>query len=863
MDRWQRISHIFQTALAQDAHERDAFLSAVCEGDSEIRRQVESLLEAAEERTRARRGWPSGARFAQYLIVDPLGAGGMGEVYRARDEQLDRDVAVKVLPASTFDDPTARARLVREARAAAALNHPNVCTVYQVGEANGQTYIAMELVEGETLSATLAGGPLPSLHVVLYGRQLADALVHAHDRGVIHRDLKSHNVIVTPDSRIKVLDFGLAKRSSEADYAAATHLHISLTQPGTAVGTLAYMSPEQLRGESATVRSDIWALGVVLYEMAAGTLPFAGQTPFELSAAILNEPAKPLPPHVPSALRAVVERCLAKDSDRYANARDVRAALEGIRVDDVDTPPRPSSPIVPMGTAGTATRASLDRRSAVARAIPRRAVVAAIAAGIAAGIAVGAWRLWPAGGTVRRLAVLPFQNPTKDEDLEYLCEGIADSLIKQTSKLRSLRVANLATVLNFKGPSVDASSTGKQLGVETILAGTLERNGSRLVISARLVDVLSGREVWRKNYDRESSELLGVQDEIASAIMDDGLRLELDSDERSQLVRHPTTDGDAYDLYLQARYLQRRATEEDYLYSRQLLERAVIRDPKFALAYAALSGNYAMMVTDGLERPTDAWPQVRRYMRQALEIDPDLPEAHAFEHALAFLFDWDWKAAAQARQRLLRFPVGDFDPHVLRALAIEHWALGRPEEALKLARRTREMDPMSPYLAVLEADYLLRTGQLDAAVPLYERAIRLEPDSPNSYFGLAEARFRQGHYDEAIEARRKAHELAGDTGLKAVLDTAKGQPGYLEIDRAWVRLQLDALKTRAATSYVSPLDLARAYAQLGEKEPTFKYLEAAFVDRSPGLVFLKVDRAWDAVRDDPRFAAAVRRVGLP
>jgi tetratricopeptide (TPR) repeat protein len=425
-------------------------------------------------------------------------------------------------------------------------------------------------------------------------------------------------------------------------------------------------------------------------------------------------------------------------------------------------------------------------------------------------------------------------------------------------------VKNLAAVLEYKGPRGEAQAAGRHLGVDTILTGTLQRQGERLLISAHLTDVATGRPVWTMKYDRRAAELQDVQDDIATAMTaDNGLRLRATKDERRKLVRHPTTDGDAYDLYLQARYLQRRAREEDYLYSRELLQRAVVRDPGFALAYAALSGNYAMTVTDGLERPTDAWPQVNRYIRQALDIDPELPEAHAFTHAVAFLFDWDWAGAERARQRLLQYPVGDFDPHVLRALAIEHWALGRPEEALKLARRTRELDPLSVYLAILEADYLLRTGQLDAAVALYEHAIRNDPTNANAYFGLSEARYGQRRFDDAIEARRQAHEAAGDDALRALFATARGEQGYREIERAWVKLQLGALKARQATGYVSPLDFARAHAQLGEKDLAFKYLTAAFDDRSPGLVFLKVDRVWDAVRDDPRFHEAVRKVGLP
>jgi serine/threonine-protein kinase len=871
MDRWQQISGIFQAALTRDPRERESYLDSACEGDEELRRQVESLLDATEQTRSVRLSGSSrgvgpapaeaplfgpGTRLSRYTIVTQLGAGGMGEVYRARDEQLDRDVAVKVLPAESFDDPTARARLVREARAAAALNHPNVCHVYEVGEAEGQSFIAMELVEGETLSWRLGRGPLPPEDVFDIGRQLADALAHAHDRGVVHRDLKSNNVIVTPDGRVKVLDFGLAKRLADQDLAAAvTQMHASLTQPGLAVGTLPYMSPEQLRGEPATVASDIWALGVVLYEMAAGVRPFGGQTPFDLSAAILNQTPAPLPSSVPAPLRAVIDRCLERDPRaRPDTAAAVRRALEAPRTgssgDALDTDePRRSAEAAPPVVTVTLTR--------------RRAIWMGGTAAIAGLAGIAGWRFRSGVSSARSLAVLPFANTAGDEDLEYLCDGIAESLIQQVSRLRSFRVRPLGVVLDFKGPYGDPQSAGRRLGVDTVLAGTLERGDTQLRISARLVDVETGNQLWASTYDRDAASLLDVQEEIAGAIMDDGLRVRLSSTEREALVRQPTTNGDAYDLYLQSRYLQRLATEEDYLYSRELLERALVNDPKFGLAYLALAANYAMMVVDGLVRPTDAWPQVNKYHRQGLALDPGSPYAFTMEHAVAFLFDWDWEGAETARRRFLTTQVGDFDPQTTRNLAVELWALGRPAEALQLARRARELDPRSPYLAILEADYLLRSDQFDAAVALYEYVIGADPANANAYFGLAEARALQGRFDEAIAVRQQAHAVAGDERMAPVFEGASGEAGYRRIDEAWVRLQLEVLQEREKTRYVSPLDFARAYAQLGEKEPAFKYLEAAFADRSPGLVFLKVDRAWDLVRDDPRFADAVRQVGLP
>jgi serine/threonine-protein kinase len=795
-------------------------------------------------------------RLAHYRVISRLGAGGMGEVYRARDEQLHRDVAVKVLPASRFDDPTARARLVREARAAAALNHPNICTVYEVGEADGLAYIAMELIEGRTLAALASGGGLPAEHVTHYGRQLADALTHAHERGVIHRDLKSNNVIVTPDRRIKVLDFGLAKRAVDAEMTAAmTEMQASLTQDGTAVGTLPYMSPEQLRGEPLHVSSDIWSLGVVLYEIATGARPFSGKTPFELSAAILGDEPVLVPAHLTPEIRTAIAGCLVRDARRrYATAVDVRAALDGVH--------SAGDALPPLSAAEPSTGA--ESSSVVTLTFTRRrALGLGVAALVLAGSGVGWWQLFYGAPATRSLAVLPLANTAGDEDLEYLCDGIAESLIQQVSTLPSFHVRPLSTVLGFKGPSADPQVVGRRLGVETVLAGTLERQDDKLLIAARLVDVATGRQLWTNTYNRVDAELLDVQDEIATAIMDAGLRVRLTGSERERLIRHPTKDSEAYDLYLQARHHQRGATEDGYLYSLGLLEKATVRDPSFALAYAAMSGNYAMLVTDGLMRPAFAWPLVSRYMNQAARLEPNLMELIAFEHARAFLFDWDWEGAARARERFMEAPIGDFDPQMLRAMAAEHWAMGRQAEALEVAKRTREMDPRSPYLAVLEADYLLQYGQYEAAVALYEHATEVEPTNSNGLFGLAEARARQGRFDEAIAARRQAHAVAGDDALAPVLATAKGESGYRAVERAWVQVQLGQLKERAATGYVSPLDFARVYAQLGEADLAFKHLEEAFEHRAPGLVFLKVDRAWDAVRRDARFDAAVRQVGLP
>jgi serine/threonine-protein kinase len=424
-------------------------------------------------------------------------------------------------------------------------------------------------------------------------------------------------------------------------------------------------------------------------------------------------------------------------------------------------------------------------------------------------------------------------------------------------------VAPLSAVLNYKGQTVDPSVVGRQLNVGTVLTGSLSQQDGRVQVKAELSDASSGALLWTNTYDREETELLAVQDEIAGAILQDGLGVELATEELGDLARPPTTNGEAYDLYLQARYMTRRGTEDDYLQARQLLQRATVRDPRFAHAYLGLAGVHAAMAIDGYLRPTDGWAQANRFMRQALALDPDVPDAPAIRHSMAFFFDWDWEGAERERQIAMETPVGEFDPDLMRVYSFYLLALGRPTEALELARRSRELDPLSIGLAMLEADYLVRVGRLDDAVALYNRTIEVEPDNPENYFGLAEALIQQGRFDEAIEVRRQAHEVAGDDVMAEKFAAANGEEGYRQADRAWAEVQLIWIEAREPWGYVSPLDFARVYSQLGEEEKAFEYLDKAFVDRSPGLVFLNVDRAWDNIRDDPRFAEAVSRVGLP
>jgi TolB-like protein len=833
------IDRICTAALECDAGARAALLDRLCGADEALRREVDSLLRYAgseesflerpalveEARQLSEQRGPSliGRRLGGYQIVSLLGAGGMGEVYRATDLTLGREAAVKVLSPFLAGDPDYLHRFQEEARLASVLNHPNIVTVYGAGEEGGIAFLAMELVRGRTLRELSPAGPFPVAEVLDRSLQLAGALAVAHANGIVHGDLKPENIMLLGTGLVKVLDFGLARRDTDARDTRALF------------GSAAYMSPEQVIGQAAGPPSDQFSFGLIVYEMLCGRRAFARNTIEETLSAIVHEPPMAIQSvRVPAALKALIERCLAKNpKGRYPNTRDLELELRRI----------------------------VHGR---ARGLTRREVVWLCGATAAAAVAgVATWQFWPP----RTLAVLPFANAAKDDDVDYLCIGITESLIWRMSHL-PIAVKPFSLVSNFAETSTDARAVGRQLDVQTILTGEVAVRAGRLLISAELIDVATGASLWKNSYDRSSADIFAMWDEIATAIVDDGLHLRLTRDERLQLLSRPTESAEAYDLFLRARPFQMSGTETDYLVARDLLERAVGKDRKFAEAWVALAGTYATAALDGYTRPIDAWAQFDRSLKQASELNPRLPDLHSGLATKSFFFGWDWRAAEREWQITSGAPDRDLQPELLLSYALERWAMGHPDESLRLVRRARRMDPLSPIFMLTEATYLFHTGQLEAAAALYLTVINTHQDSPLPRFGLAEVRRAQGRFDEAIASRTKGHELEGDDAddsLRNVLATARGDEGYRQIAKmSLLRVEVPKLERRlAGRGYASPLDFARAYAQLDDKERAFGYLMAAFDDHAPGLVFLNVDRAWDSIRGDARFRAAVERVGLP
>ena len=753
------------------------------------------------------------ATLAHYHILEKIGAGGMGVVYRAHDEKLDRDVALKVLPTDSLTDEAARARLLREARSAAALNHPYVCTIHEVGEADGQAYIAMELVEGRPLSARLAEGPLPAEQVLRYGQQLADALAHAHERGVLHRDFKSANVVITPDGRVKVLDFGLAKRLSENELEDVTRSQISLTAPGAIAGTLAYMSPEQLRGQPADARSDIWAFGVVLYEMVSGAAPFKGHTGFELSSTILNQAPRPLPAQVPTELRAVIEHCLEKESGRrYQRAGEVKAALEAIQ----------AGAVAPWES----WRYRLARRRWWMLAAGVAALVA-ILVGLSA-IGLREW-FWPAPKPAGRttLAVLPLQILTEKEETGYLGIGITDAIITRLANIGQLRVRPTSSILKYQDKMPDIQEAGRALQTENVLSGTVQQAGGQFRVSVQLAKVADGAVLWGQHFDLAQQDLLRLQDLIADKVTA-ALRVHVTAAERERVYRRYTQNAAAYDFYLRGRASLAHFTyaTEELMRAVDFFERALRLDPNYALAHAGLAEAGARIFNSlAPDENRERWRErAEREARAALELDSDLAEAHEALAAVYSYTDFEWDRAIEASRRALELNPSLEFPHQLLRGAYFH--LGLFELVDSEAQAAAEINPGSAIIVRQGSGALvaLPSGRYAEAVQLLEQARAAHgPDALRDWF-LAQAYYYHGEKERA-EKMLAELQRGGEPDVRAQATLASFLAARGERKRAEGLLRI--AMARPSFEHHAAYSAGVTYAQLGQSSEAVRWLRRA------------------------------------
>jgi eukaryotic-like serine/threonine-protein kinase len=786
---------------------------------------------------------------SHYRIVEKVGEGGMGVVYRAHDSRLNRDVALKFLPAELLNNENARALLIREARTASALNHPNICTIYDVGEQDGQSYIVMEFVKGRSLIEQIPENGLPADTVIRYGEQIADAMAHAHEHGVIHRDLKSPNVIITSAGRVKVLDFGLAKHITPDEISLKTQSLSTLTSEGAIVGTMHYMAPELFRGESADARSDIWALGVILYEMVNGKRPFRGKTSYELSSVILHEDPPRLADNAPLGLRAVIEHCLAKDpQQRYQHASEVRAALEALRTNSATIPASAIQP-GPLGR-----RPGFNRTLMVWSAALAVLLVAALGGKL---LAIK-WRGSPLLSTasIHSLAVLPLENLTGDPKQDYFADGMGDSLITELSQIKKLRVISRTSVMQYKDKHESPAQIAQELGVDALVEGSVLRSGDRVRISAELVQPQTGQNLWAKSYERPATDILTLQSDVARDIVTQ-IQIQLTQPEQERLAKTRTVVPAAYDAYLQGNYHASKRTGEAVKQAVEQYRQAIQLDPTYAPSYAGLAGALTLEA-DYTDIPTSqVLPEAEAAAVKALQLDDGLASAHA---VLGFirLYRLEFSGVMEELERAIQLNPGDANNHHWYALALA--AAGRNEEAISEMKLAQELDPRSLIINANLSWVWYLAGKNDDAVAQAQKTIAMDSSFAVAHGNLGQAFLAKRENQKALQELQQALALSGnETSFKAELANAYAVAGSKPEALAILH---DLLET-SSRQYVSAYSIALVYAGLGDKDEAFRWLDKAYAERSVRLINIAVHPRFAGLRNDPRFAALVQRIGLP
>ena len=779
-----------------------------------------------------------GQTLGHYRIESQLGAGGMGVVYRAHDTRLERTVAIKLVGDRLSGDPTARERLLREARTASALNHPHICTIYEVGEADGHVYIVMEHVEGRPLSALLSD-PRPTEMIARYGIQIADALAHAHQHGIVHRDLKTSNVMITPEGRAKVLDFGLAKRLPTEDLEEQpTKSEGPLTEAGQIVGTLHSLAPELLRAQPADSRTDVWALGVLLYELAAGDLPFQGRTRFEVTSAIMTESPRPLPESVSPGLRAVIQRCLAKDpGQRYQRAGEIRAALEAIQSGSATLPAPPEVKSRPRWMLWATVSVIL----------------------LVAALGIAQWLRGRDRG-IQSIAVLPFTNQGGNPDNEYLSDGIAESVIASLSHLPNLKMIAFGSVLRYKGRPVDAAVIARDLKVDALVVGRLTPRADGLAISAELIDARDGSRLWGNEYDEKAGAILSVQQEISRQISEQ-LRSHLSGEEKRRVAKRHTENAEAYDLYLKGRHYNDKFTLEGYQKSLDFYGRAIEKDPAYAPAHVGIAIDYLTMTFEGYLPPSEGYAQVEAAVTRAKALDDTVGELYYPIGMLRLVKDWDWQGAEREFQHGIA--LDPQSPWLRRFYSELLRALRRWDEAIAQMKRAQELDPLGVETNKGLGGAFYWAGRYDQAIEQLKKTLEIDPGNGGVHDLLSSVYARKGLYPEAIAEQLQAFVLNGDEETAEALKQDFEKLGFERVMRQLNQDTLDGLNEGARKGYVSPIGFALNYAKLGQKDEAFAWLERAFAERSPWLTYVKGDPDFDSLRTDPRFPALLKRIGLP
>jgi len=832
------------------------------------------------------------SQFGRYEIRSLLGVGGMGEVYLAFDTSLRRQVALKLLPTQFTENKVRLSRFEREAYAASSLNHPNILTIHEIGQQDGNHFMATEYIDGKSLRQQMTGHALELREMLGIASQIADALSAAHEAGIVHRDIKPENVMVRRDGYVKVLDFGLAKLANETAAAvrevnteAPTRAGALHTDPGVVMGTANYMSPEQARGLEVDARSDIWSLGVVLYEMVAGKLPFEGPTTTDVLSMILHrEPPSLLlyQSALPAELERIVEKTLAKEREaRYQTAKDLSVDLKRLKqrleveaeLERSITPEEearrtsnrplaglsgttPSAVATPTNEAGAAHTVSSAEYVVGEMKRHKRAVVVVLATLVLATVVAVFYYSYfgRRSAAITSVAVLPFTNLSGDPNMEYLSDGVTESLINSLSELPSLKVISRGSVFKYKGKEVDPQEVARALGVQAIVTGRVLQHGDQLQVSAELVNASDKSQMWGEQFNRRATDALAVQMEISQQIAEK-LRLRLTNAEQHQLVKDARVNPEAYELLLKGRFYAAKGTNEGYRKAAEHYTQAIAIDEKYALAYALLSDAYRTMGAASYLDPKEATPKAEAAARKALELDDGLAEAHAAQASLK-VDGWDWVGAEQEYKRAI-----DLNPNLARAhngYASFLSKMARHDQAIGESKRARELDPLNTRLNVNVGYNLYWARQYRQAIEQLKTAVELDKNFAYAHVILGYTYSAAGQFNEAIAELQESMRLQGDnTSSQCYLGNALAKAGR----RAEAEAILKKLET--TKEYVSPGELAVLYVGLGDKEQALSALERAYTAHDLQMQFLGIDPHVDPLRSEPRFKELIRKVGLP
>ena len=866
-ERWKQVNDLFQSAVERAPEERVAFLDEACHDDEGLRREVGSLLTSYERSenfielpafevapelvTNDRAGGLVGKLIGHYRIESLIGVGGMGEVYLARDERLGRKAALKLLPDRLTTDETQLSRFKNEARSASALNHPNILTVYEIGAEGDRQFIATEFIEGVTLRASIACGRINPHAALEIAAQVASALAAAHEAGVVHRDIKPENIMLRPDGYVKVLDFGIAKLTEQrlaSDGHTVETTAVLQTRPGLVLGTARYMSPEQARGQKVDARTDIWSLGVVLYEMVGGSPPFRGETPSDCIASILTTEPPPLSgvlPDVPLKLESILQKALRKNSDeRYQTIKEMLADLRILKGE--------------LEADGSLPQTKARAQSIVSK-IKRhkRGVLVTLAAALLVAAVVAYSFFFVTAAPLlneKSIAVLPFENLSEEKSNAYFTDGIQDEILTRLSKIADLKVISRTSTQRYKNTSQKLSEIANQLGVANLLEGSVQKTNDQVRVNVQLITAANDTHLWAETYDRKLTDIFVVESDIATTIAKT-LQARLTGTEKTAIAKRPTANPEAYELYLKGRFFWNKRTAADLRKAIEYFHQALDKDPSYALAYAGLTDAYLVLSRYGAASPADSFPQAIAAAKKAIELDDTLAEAHTSLACSLAYYDFDFEQSLKEFQRAI-----ELNPNYATA---HHWlsngvlsALGQFERAIAEGKRAVELDPLSLIINTDLGQDFSYARRYDEAIAQLRKTIEMDPRFYFAHWALGTALQLKGQLSEAVAEYNKAVELNDDPSVLALLGQAYARTGQLdEAQKILVRLSEEA-----RSRYVQAYSFALMYLALGDKERAIDEMERAYRERDANVAQIKVDPMLDELRGNQRFEALVNQI---